>query len=104
MTQERKENILIVFAYNCVMLAMAFAAFAFSVWLLISGRLGREGVDAVFLFAVGLVVAGTFSIVLALSIRDGLLRDLRELLREENRNSLPADRKPQSALRESHVH
>lgn len=104
MTQERKDNILIVFTYNCLMLAMAFGAFAFSMWLLISGRLGQEGVDAVFLFAVGLVVAGTFSIVPALSIRDGLLRDVRELLREGNRNSLPADRKPQSALHESPVH
>lgn len=104
MTQERKENILIVFTYNGLMLAMAFAAFAFSIWLLISGRLSREGVDAVFLFAVGLVLAGTFSIVPALSIRDGLLRDLRDLLREENRNSLPAERKPQRALRESSVH
>ena len=104
MTRDRKENILIVFAYNCVMAALAFGAFAFSLWLLISGRLAQDGVDAVFLFAVGLVLAGVFSVVPVLSLRDGLLRDLRELWREGNPRSLPAERRPRSGLRESPVH
>ena len=52
MTEERKQAIQITLAYTCIMVAVAFGAFAFSLWLVISGRLFRDGVDGVFLFAV----------------------------------------------------
>ena len=82
MTKERKQAIQITLTYNCIMIAVAFGAFSFSLWLAVTGRLFQEGVDSVFLFIVGLVTGSVFSMVPAISIRQGLLSDLRELWRE----------------------
>ncbi|HEX7294943.1 MAG TPA: hypothetical protein VF251_04265 [Pyrinomonadaceae bacterium] len=88
MTEERKQAIQITLAYTCIMVAVAFGAFAFSLWLVISGRLFRDGVDGVFLFAVGLVLGSVFSSVPAISIRQGLLSDVSELWREGTKHAV----------------
>ena len=88
MTEERKQYIQITLAYNCIILAFALGAFAFSMWLVISGRLFQEGVDGVFLFAVGLVLGSGFSTVPALSLRQGLLSDVCELWREGTKQAV----------------
>jgi hypothetical protein len=69
-------------AYNCIMLAAAVLAFAVSLWLVRSGRLFREGVDGTFLFTVGVTTGSIFLWVPLLSIREGLLRDVKELWQE----------------------
>ena len=104
MSVERKQYIRNALGYNCLVLAMALAAFAVSVWLLISGRLLPEGVDAVFLFAVGLVLGLAFSTVPALSIQDGLLNDLRELWREGTRRTEAVRQRPRRAWVSSPAH
>jgi hypothetical protein len=86
------------------MLAMALAAFAVSVWLLLSGRLFLEGIDAKFLFAVGFVLGTSFLTIPVLSVRDGLLSDLRELWREEARRSPAIRTSPRRAWQQSHAH
>ena len=88
MTEEKKEAIQITFAYTCIIAALAFAAFVFSLLLLISGRLFQDGVDGLFLFAVGIVLGSVFSIVPALSIRQGLLNDLREICLEGSKHAI----------------
>jgi hypothetical protein len=79
MTKEKKQYIQIALAYNCIMLAGAVLAFALSLWLIVSGQLFREGVDGVFLFAVASVMGCSFASVPVMSIREGLLRDLKQL-------------------------
>jgi hypothetical protein len=44
-----------------------------------TGQLFREGVDGVFLLAVGFVMGGIFASVPVMSIREGLLRDVKQL-------------------------
>lgn len=88
MTEERKQAVQITLAYTCIMVAVAFGAFAFSLWLVISRRLFKEGVDGVFLFALGLVLGSIYSIVPALSIRQGLLRDVRQLWCEGTKHAV----------------
>lgn len=80
MNKERREYIYTALFLNCIMVALAIIAFAVSLWLAVSGRLFTEGVDATFLLVVGLVSGCVFTSVPLLSIRDGLLRDVRELL------------------------
>lgn len=104
MSEERRRYIQITLFYNCLMLAMGLASLAVSVWLAITGRLAGEGVDAVFLFAAGLVLGGVFWTVPALSIRDGFLRDLRELWEEGARRDLVVRTRPQRAWQHSHAH
>ncbi len=110
MSEERKQYVRIALGYNCLMLAAGLAAFAVSIWLLISGRLFQEGVDATFLFAAGIVLGTSFLMVPALSIRDGLLRDLRKVNREvseryEEAKSYSISRtRPQRAWQQSHAH
>ena len=82
MTEERKQALQITLAYNCIMIAVAFGAFGFSLWLAVTGRLFQEGIDSAFLFIVGLLTGSVFSMVPAISICQGLLSDLRELWRQ----------------------
>lgn len=104
MSEERKQYIHFALFYNCLTLAMGLVAFAVSVWLVITGRLFIEGVDAVFLFAAGLVLGSIFGAVPALAIRDGLLDDVRELLREGAKHSHAVERSSRRLLRESPAH
>ena len=104
MSNEKKEYTKIAVGYNCIMLIMAIIALSVSLWLLISGRLFREGVDGTFLFAVGLALATTFTINPLLAIRQGLLRDMRELWREGSEGAIESGSRPQAPLLESPVH
>ena len=104
MSDERRHYIHVALFYNCLTLAMGLAALAVSVWLFITGRLSSEGVDAVFLFAVGLVSGCIFWTVPALSIREGLLNDLRELWREGAKPGFAFEWRPGRVLRESRAH
>lgn len=104
MSKEKRTYIYHAVFYNCLMLAAAIVSFAVSLWLAVSGRLGSEGVDAVFLFAVGLTTGSVFVSVPVISIREGLLRDVRELLDEASRRAPEAKSRPQRAWQESPAH
>lgn len=104
MNDEKKEYTKIAIGYNCIMLVMAIIALSMSVGLLISGRLFREGVDGTFLFAVGLVLATTFSINPLLAVREGLLRDMLELWREGSRGAIGERPSAHKAWHESPAH
>jgi hypothetical protein len=104
MNQEQREYTLIAVGYNCILLVLALAALSVSGWLLLSGRLFSEGIDATFLFVVGLVLAFIFSICPAMALRAGLLRDVRELLKSAGEHAVDARPQQEKAWRESHVH
>lgn len=104
MNQDRREYIYFAVFFNCIMVALTIVAFAVSLWLAVSGRLFSEGVDATFLFAVGVVAGCVFASVPLLSIRDGLLRDVRELLGITSQVSARPVRERAPAWRESPAH
>jgi hypothetical protein len=105
MNKEQRGYIYTAVFLNCVMAALAVIAFAVSLWLAVSGRLFSEGADATFLCAVGLVAGCVFASVPLLSIRDGLLRDVRELLESvPPQASARPERERARAWRESPAH
>ena len=105
MNKERRQYIYTAVFLNCVMAALAVSTLAVSVWLVLSGRLFSEGVDATFLFAVGLVSGCVFASVPLLSMREGLLRDVRELLASASRQTSARPRyRGARAWQESHAH
>jgi hypothetical protein len=104
MTKEKKEYIQIGLAYNCIMLAGAVLAFALSLWLVVSGQLFREGVDGVFLLAVGFVMWSSLASVPVMSIREGLLRDVKQLWIQGFRGATDARAERQRTWQESPVH
>ena len=104
MTKEKKEYIQIALAYNCIMLAGAVLAFALSLWLVVSGQLFREGVDGVFLLAVGFVMWSSLASVPVMSIREGLLRDVKQLWIQGFRGATDTRAERQRTWQESPVH
>lgn len=80
MNKEQRQYIYNAVFLNCVMAALAIIAFAVSLWLVVSGRITREGVDAFFLCVAGLVAGCAFASVPLLSIRDGLLVEVHKLI------------------------
>ncbi len=104
MREGRRTYIFEVLFYNCLALAIAVAAFALSLWLASSGRLRSEGVDALLLFAVGLVTGGSFMAVPVKSIREGLLRDALGAWRAATPRVLKAAPRRQAPWRESPAH
>ena len=104
MNRERREYVYTAVFLNCVTLALATVAFALSLWLAASGRIFSEGVDAVFLFAAGIVVACAFASVPLLSIRDGLLAEVRELFEAADRARAGRTPRRAPAWRESAAH
>ena len=85
MNKERREYIYEAVFLNCVMTALAIVAFAVSLWLVAGGRVSREGADATFLCAAGFVAGCAFASVPLLSVRDGLLVEVRELIKAADR-------------------
>ncbi len=104
MSSEKRTFIYQAVFYNCVMLAAAIIGFAVSLWLAVSGRLWREGVDGTFLFAVGLATGCTFLSVPAVSVREGLLRDVKELWREGSGGVSRMGTRARRVWRESPAH
>lgn len=104
MGREKRTYIYHAVFYNCLMLAAAVMAFAVSLWLAVSGRLWREGVDGAFLLAVGLTTGSIFMYVPVMSIREGLLRAVRELWREESSGAPSVGTRTRRAWQESTAH
>ncbi len=56
-------------------LLVVLVSLGVAVWTVVGGQIGEQGVDALFLLAVCLVVAATFSFIPIQAIRQGLLKE-----------------------------
>ncbi len=54
---------------------------AVSAWLIATGQITRQGIDALFLLAVALLMTSCFALIPVQEIRRGLVREIRESLR-----------------------
>jgi hypothetical protein len=104
MSKEKRAYIYHAVFYNCLMLAAAIIAFAVSLWLIVSGRLWKEGADGTFLFTVCLVTGSVFMSVPVMSVREGLLRDMKEMWGEGSRDASSIRPKSQRAWQQSPAH
>lgn len=61
---------------NSLCLLIALAALGVAVWTVVAGQIQEQGIDALFLVLVCLVIAFAFSLTPARAIREGLLKEL----------------------------
>lgn len=62
-------------ATSVLCLMLVIGAVAAAVWALVTGQVEEQGIDALFLILIALIVAGAFGSVLLSSLRRGALRD-----------------------------
>lgn len=75
----------------CALLALVCLAVAG--WTLITGQVGGQGVDGLFLLLVALLLAAAFSIIPLQAVREGMLR---ELIRSRKKKApTPAGNEPE---------
>jgi hypothetical protein len=80
-------------AITVICLLICAGGLAVSAWLIATGQIARQGIDALFLLAVALVMTFCFALIPVHEIRRGLLREVGERLR--------AGRASKAAARES---
>lgn len=78
----------IVISATCLLVCAC--GLAVSAWLIATGQIARQGVDALFLLAVALLVTFCFALIPAEQIRRGLLREIREALQARRAAPRPA--------------
>jgi Na+/melibiose symporter-like transporter len=73
-----------------ICLLVCLGGLAVSAWLILSGQIARQGIDALFLLAVALLMVFAFSLIPVQEFRRGLLGEIREAL--QARKARPAPR------------
>lgn len=68
---------------NVISLLIALAALGIAVWVLVSGQIGRQGIDALFLILVCLIMAFAFSLMPLQAWRAGEFREFLSSLRRK---------------------
>lgn len=74
---------------SSICLLVCACGLAVSAWLIATGQIARQGIDALFLLAVALLVTFCFALIPAEQIRRGLLREIREALQAKRAASRP---------------
>ena len=75
---QMKEQLVI----NAISLLIALGALAAAVWTLFTGKIGREGIDGLFLVLVCLFLAATFALLPVQALRKGLWKEFRKARKE----------------------
>ncbi len=63
---------------NLVCLLTVLCALLVAAWTLISGQVGKQGIDALFLLLTCLLIAFSFAVIPWLAVREGMLGKLLE--------------------------
>lgn len=74
----------------CLMLVVG--GVAAMVWALVTGQVGEQGIDGLFLILIALIVAGAFGSVLLGSVRRRALRDLFPRKQAAEKSKQPVER------------
>lgn len=75
---------------SAICLLVCTCGLAVSAWLIATGQIARQGIDALFLLMVALLMTFCFALIPVQQIRQGLLREIREALQARRATSRPA--------------
>lgn len=75
---------------SAICLLVCGCGLAVSAWLVATGQIARQGIDALFLLAVALLMTFSFALIPVGEIRRGLLREIRASLEARRAAARPA--------------